>query len=51
MEFQDYIKTEPIELLNFNDYFNVQDLDSIKRYYQIIEEKIKNNEYYVQDHQ
>lgn len=51
MQYEDYIKTEPINFINWDMLFETQELDEINKYYQLIEEKIKNNEYYVQDHQ
>ena len=51
MEYKEYIKTEPIDFVNFDIIIDTNDLKDIEKYYEIIEEKLKNNEYYVQDNQ
>lgn len=50
MRYEEYIKTEPIEFIKWNIMIQIQELDEIKKYYQWIEEKLKQNEYYVQNH-
>ena len=51
MEYNEYIKTEPIDFVNFDIIIDTNDLEDIEKYYKLIEEKIKNNEYYVQNNQ
>ena len=51
MEYNEYIKTEPIDFVNFDIIIDTNDLKDIEKYYEVIEEKLKNNEYYVQDNQ
>ena len=51
MEYNEYIKTEPIDFVNFDIIIDTNDLKDIEKYYKLIEEKLKNNEYYVQDNQ
>ena len=51
MEYNEYIKTEPIDFVNFDIIIDINDLKDIEKYYKLIEEKLKNNEYYVQNNQ
>lgn len=51
MEYNEYIKTEPIDFVNFDIIIDTNDLKDIEKYYKLIEEKLKNNEYYVQNNQ
>ena len=51
MEYNEYIKTEPIDFVNFDIIIDTNDLKDIEKYYKLIEENIKNNEYYVQNNQ
>ncbi len=49
MTFKQYIKTEPIQLKNMNIEVCLDDVNSVNEYYKIVEEKIKQNEYFIQD--
>lgn len=51
MEYNEYIKTEPIDFVNFDIVVDTSQIEDIERYYMLIEEKLKNNEYYVQNNQ
>lgn len=51
MKYNEYIKTEPIDFANFDIIIDTNDLKDIEKYYKLIEEKLKNNEYYVQNNQ
>ena len=51
MEYNEYIKTEPIDFVNFDIIIDTNDLKDIEKYYKLIEEKLKNNEYYVENNQ
>lgn len=51
MEYNEYIKTEPIDFVNFDIMIDTNNLKDIEKYYELIEEKLKNNEYYVQNNQ
>lgn len=51
MDYNEYIKTEPIDFVNFGIIIDTNDLKDIEKYYKLIEEKLKNNEYYVQNNQ
>lgn len=51
MEYNEYIKTEPIDFVSFDIIIDTNDLKDIEKYYKLIEEKLKNNEYYVQNNQ
>lgn len=51
MEYSEYIKTEPIDFVNFDIIIDTNELKDIEKYYELIEEKLKNNEYYVQNNQ
>lgn len=51
MTFKQYIETEPIQLKNMNIEVSLGDLDSVNEYYKIVEERIKQNEYFIQDNE
>lgn len=51
MTFKQYIETEPIQLKNMNIEVCLGDLDSVNEYYKIVEERIKQNEYFIQDNE
>lgn len=51
MEYSKYIKTEPIDFVNFDIIVNTNELKEIEKYYKLIEEKLKNNEYHIQNNQ
>lgn len=51
MTFKQYIETEPIQLKNMNIEVCLGDLNSVNEYYKIVEERIKQNEYFIQDNE